>query len=158
MGPIAVFVSLLKCTCTIPCCRVGPMIEIYICFLTPWNRVLLKKLTGSQSRNSPHLWKKNVHYRIYKTPPPCPKPEPDQSSPCLPIPFLTIRLNIILPSTLVSSKRSLSLSFPHQNPLCIYPLPHTRYMLHPSNFNYCILFCVVLCLMWQVRRKAENFN
>jgi len=48
----------------------------------------------------------------------CPYFEPIQSSPCLPSHCLKIHLNIILPR---SSKCSLSLRFPHQNPECISP-------------------------------------
>jgi len=65
----------------------------------------------------------------------CPYPEPDRSSPCLPPQshLLTIHFNIILPSTPESSKWSLSLTFPHQNPVYTYPLPHTCYMSRPSH-------------------------
>jgi hypothetical protein len=34
-----------------------------------------------------------------------------------------------------SSKWSLSLSFPHQNPVYTSPLPHTRYMPRPSQYS-----------------------
>ena len=47
--------------------------------------------------------------------------------------FLKIHLDIIFPSTPGSSKWSLSLWFPHQNPVYVFPLPHTRYMSRPSN-------------------------
>jgi hypothetical protein len=47
--------------------------------------------------------------------------------------FLNIHLNIILPSMHGSPQCSLSLRFPHKNPLHASPLPHLSYMPHPSN-------------------------
>ena len=48
----------------------------------------------------------------------CPYPEPFQSSSSN---FLKLRLNIILPFTPTHSKWSLSLRFPHHNPICHMP-------------------------------------
>jgi hypothetical protein len=68
----------------------------------------------------------------------CAYPKPDQSNPSLSIYFLKIHLNVILPSMLGSSKWSLSLSFPHQNPVRTSSLPHrpTCYMPRPSHSRF----------------------
>jgi len=53
--------------------------------------------------------------------------------------FLKIQLNIILPSKLRSPKWSLSVRFPHQNPVYTSTLPHTCYVprtAHSSQFYH----------------------
>ena len=80
--------------------------------LTLWSRVLHEKPTGSQSRYFPH------YYRVYKCSPPVSLLS--QISP--------VHLNIILPSTPVSSKSSV---FPTKT---LYkPLPHTCFMPRPTH-------------------------
>ena len=88
----------------------------------------------------PHiLWSLKVHYHIHK----CLSPGPilSQHDPVhTPTSyFLKIHLNAILPSTPGSPKWSLSLTFPHQNPVYASPLPSMHYMprsSHPSRFYH----------------------
>jgi hypothetical protein len=69
----------------------------------------------------------------------CSYPEPDKSSPCPPSHFLKMHLNIMLPSMPGSSKWSLSVRFPHQNPVHTSPLPRTCYMPRPSHLSVTIV-------------------
>ena len=91
--------------------------------LTPWSRVLLKKLTGLQLvKKLPAL------HGIHK----CPSPVRILSHlDPVHIPtnhFLKIYLNIFPPSTPRFPKCSLSVRFPHQNPVHASPLLYTGYI------------------------------
>ena len=87
--------------------------------LTPWCRVLLEKLTDLQlvKKFPAFLWNSKVHYRTHKRPPPVPvlgQPNPVH----IPIShLLEIHPNIIHPSMPRSPQWSLSLRFPHQDPI-----------------------------------------
>ena len=94
----------------------------------------------SSSQEIPHiLWDLKVHYHFYKFllyAHVLSQIKPVHASPSH---FLEIHLNIILPSPPGSSKLSLSLRFPHQNPLYTSLLTHSCYMLsqcHSSTFDH----------------------
>ena len=79
------------------------------------------------------LWNSKVHYRTHKRPPPVPilgQPNPVH------IPtshLLEIHPNIIYTSTPRSPQWSISLWFPHQDPICPPLLTQTRHMPSPSH-------------------------
>ena len=116
-------------------------VDTYLCtylfsyFLAPWSRVLLARLTSSQL-----VKKLPTFYRTWKSITASTSnhqlsyPEPDQSS-SYPY-FLKIHLNIILPTMHGSSKWSLFLRFPHQNPVYTCPLPYTCYVTRPSHSRF----------------------
>ena len=129
-------------------CYIGPYVVIknvrneyvldtylHTYLLTPWSRVILEKLTGSAaSQEIPRiLWNPKVHHRTHKCPPTVPILSQLHPVPTTPSHFLKIRLNIILPPASGSPQWSLSLMFPHQNPVHTSPLPHTRHMTRPSH-------------------------
>ena len=87
--------------------------------LTPWCRVLLLKLTGLQlvKKFPSFLWNPKVHYRTHKRPPPVPILGQPNSVHIPTSHLLEIQPNIIHPSTSRSPQWSLSLRFPHQDPI-----------------------------------------
>ena len=103
--------------------------------LTPWCRVLLEKLTGLQlvKKFPAFLWNPKVHYRTHKRPPSVPilgQPNPAHITTSH---LLEIHPNIIHPSTPRPPQWSLSVRFPHQDPIRHHLLTHTSHMPSPSH-------------------------
>jgi len=77
----------------------------------------------------------------------CPYPQRDQSSPGPHPVFLKINFNIIHPYTPRFSVWSVSLRFPHENPVCFSP----TYVLHALP----VLFFVISLYFCTANWKAE---
>ena len=105
-------------------------------FLSPCCRVVLEKLIALQlvKKFPSFLWNPKAHYSTHKHPPPVPvlgQPNPVH----IPTSHLPeIHPSIIHPSTPRSPQWSLSLRFPHQNPILSPLLTHTRHMPKPISF------------------------
>jgi len=84
------------------------------------------------------LWNPKVHYRNHNNPPPVPILSHIKWLQRL---FLKIHFNIILRSKFGLSKWSLSLTFPHQNPVCSSPIP--PYVLHVEPILLCLITQII---------------
>ena len=99
-----------------------------------------------------------VHYRINKCPPPVPiQSQLDPVHILIPH-FLKIYLNIILSSTPGSPKWSLSLTFPHPNPIYFCPLPHSRYPAHLILLDFITLIILVRSTDHQIPHYVVSFT
>ena len=107
---------------------------LLIYLLTPYSKVLLEKLSGSQLSNSTCiLWNPKVLYHIHKCPPPA--PILSQIIPCYPPNPQFLKTIVILSSHLSLSPPSglFPLGFPTTNHVCTSPHPHTCYMPRPCH-------------------------
>ena len=68
----------------------------------------------------------------------CPHPKPHESGSKPKPHFLNIGFSMILPSIPRSSMWTLTLTFPHQNPVGPFPLPHTYYIPRQSQPSFFI--------------------
>jgi len=99
------------------------------------------------------LWNLKVHYFIHKCLPPVPILSQLNLAHILTSYFLKIHLNIILPSTAGSLKWSLSLKFPHQNP--VYACP--PYTLHAPPISFCLILSPEQCWVRSTNHLAPHY-
>ena len=89
-----------------------------------------------------------VQNHIHNRPTPVPILNHRKSVPSSPSHFLKIHFNIILPSTPISSKWSLTTRSPHHNPVCSSPSPiHATFPTHPilvASITQTSSFCSLL--------------
>ena len=114
---------------------------------------------SSASQEIPHiLWNSKVHYRFHNSPPFVSILNQINPIRVVTSDFLEIIFNIILPSTPGSSKWSLSLRFPYQNPVYASSLP--PYALHalPISFYIYILRSIYVCVWGCVTVPLYNIQ
>ena len=107
------------------------------------------------------LWNPKVHYRTHKRPPTVPvlgQPNPVHKPKSH---LLEIHPNIIHPSTPRSPQWSLSLRFPHQDPIRPPLLTHTRHMPSPSHSSrfyhpHNIVWGVQIRNMYRLTKYTKN--
>jgi hypothetical protein len=123
--------------------KITPLMKLGVpCRIYLLTYLLIYSMEQSPSREGNHfsasqeipriLRNPKVHYRIHQCPRPVPTLRPINPVQVPTFQFLMIHLIILTPMS-ESSKWSLSLRFPHQNPVCASPLPHTCYMPRPSH-------------------------
>jgi len=147
-----VVISVLILSCHLSLDFTTGLFHLHLTYLlTPWNTVLLEKLTSFQlvKKFPAYYVTSKVHYHIHKCLPPVPilsQLDPVHTPTSH---LLMIHLNIILPSMPGSPKWSLTFRFPHQNPVYATPLLNVCYMprsfhssgfFHSNNFGWGVQF------------------